>query len=81
MSTRALTARGAGGVVSLRAGQIDWFEIEGRRFDSPNVLFCMDETGALADAESLGNLGQAFLRPFDVIFDYQSARIAFPGDD
>lgn len=75
--TTPSSSRGAGGLVQTRVGSIDWFEIEGHRSVNPTVRFCLDEEGALADPDTMGNLGQGFLTPFVVVFDYQRERLAF----
>ena len=75
--TTPVQATGAGGPIDLRIGSIDWFEIAGHRTDKPQVFFCMDQSGALADGNSLGNLGGGVLSPFILVFDYQGKRISF----
>lgn len=80
--TSQVRARGAGGEIDLRLGTIEWFEIAGHRTEKPQTLFCMDETGALADGNSLGNLGGGVLTPFVMVFDYQDKRVGFvPRDE
>jgi predicted aspartyl protease len=75
--TTPSSSTGAGGIVRSRAGTIDWFEIEGHRVREPTVRFCLDEEGALADPDTMGNLGMGLVRPFVLVFDYQRQRMAF----
>lgn len=67
----------AGGRITFEIGQIEWFEIAGHRVAKPWVKFSTDTKGALADPNSAGNLGGAFLRPFILAFDYQNRRVGF----
>ena len=58
-------------------GELEWFELAGRRFDRPLVRFKLpgtfNERGVAAAA---GTIGREFLRRFDVVFDYPRQRIA-----
>ncbi len=75
--TRASQNGGVGGIVAAREGQLAWFEIGGYRFDQPMVTFSLAKTGAFTDEYTAGNVGQAFISPFTVVFDYSRKRIAF----
>lgn len=75
--THPSNSGGVGGMVAARQGQLDWFEIGGVRFDQPTVTFSLAETGSFADPYTAGNVGQAFLSPFTVVFDYGRKRVAF----
>jgi hypothetical protein len=79
-TTQVSGSGGVGGIVAARQGQIDWFEIGGYRFDKPTVTFSLAETGSFADPYTSGNVGQAFLAPFTVVFDYGRKRVAFVKD-
>jgi hypothetical protein len=68
---------GIGGQMRARAGVLDELRIGGRSFDHPRVIFCEDESGAMADPWSTGTMGGGILEEFDVIFDYPHARIGF----
>lgn len=54
---------------------IPWFEIAGFRHKESPVFCSMTENGALADPYVTGNLGVEFLRPFQIVLDYQRSRI------
>ena len=75
--TEPFQASGAGGRLNLRSGTLDWFELAGHRTENSQALFCMDESGALADANLYGNLGGGVLKPFILAFDYQGKRVGF----
>jgi hypothetical protein len=75
--TQPAVSGGVGGTVAARRGQLEWFEIGGYRFDQPTVVFSLAETGAFADPYTAGNVGQTFLAPFTVAFDYGRKRVAF----
>jgi len=68
---------GVGGTAEAALGTLAWFELAGRRFDSPEVVFSRTKDGAFADAYTTGNLGQTFLRPFRIVLDLAHERIAF----
>src|SRR5262249_22131262 len=68
---------GVGGMVKAKSGQIGWFELAGHRFENPGVIFAEADKGALADEYLDGNLGQQFLQPFRVVFNYPAEQIAF----
>ena len=70
-------AMGVGGAGKTFRGTIAWFELGGHRFDNPTVGFSRVESGAFRDPYTLGNLGQEFLAPFRLVFDYPRQRIAF----
>jgi hypothetical protein len=68
---------GVGGSEKAKVGKVDYFELAGHRFDKPTVTFALSKTGPLGDKTLTGNLGQDFLMPFTIIFDYTHERIAF----
>jgi hypothetical protein len=70
-------ARVQAGKLHLGIGEIPWFELAGRRFERPHVLFALDASGVLGEASTLGNIGVEFLKPFRVVFDYSRLRVAF----
>lgn len=75
--TRARSAGGVGGSVSMARGRISWFEIAGHRFVDPEVSFSMAKAGVLANPFSAGNIGGGFLRQFRIVFNYGERKIAF----
>lgn len=75
--TQTHTSGGAGGMFPTRVGTIRWFEIGGHRFENPRVEFSQTQQGDLTSPYELGNVGQKFLEPFKLVFDYPHNRIAF----
>ena len=67
---------GVGGLGDVLMGTLEWFELGGRRFDSPTVGFSRTDIGGLADPYTLGNLGQGLLSSFRLVFDYSNERFA-----
>lgn len=74
--TEAMANMGAGGSSDARAGKIDAFELAGHKFDNPSVSFSQATVGAFADNYLAGNIGQEFMKPFTVIFDFGGSRVA-----
>lgn len=68
--------RGELGGQGFAAGRIAWFELAGHRFENPQVLFFLGESGPTADAYLTGNIGARFLEAFRIILDYRRDRIA-----
>jgi hypothetical protein len=79
--TEAMTNFGAGGSTGGRSGTIDWFELAGHRFDSPVVSFSEATVGAFNDNYLAGNIGQEFMKPFTVFFDFGGSRVALVPKD
>lgn len=75
--TKATTMGGVGGSVEGRAGKLAWFEIGGKRHENINVSFATQPKGAFANPYVTGNLGGGFIKPFNLILDYQGGRIAY----
>ena len=75
--TRPAVLGGVGGILRAKTGTLEWFELAGHRFEKPLVTFMEGETGALSNAFLAGNIGQDFLLPFTLVFDYGHERIAF----
>ena len=70
-------AGGVGGAAAMPSGVLEWFELAGRRFEKPTVIFSQAETGAFTDRYTTGNIGQDFLAPFRLVLDYPHDRLAF----
>ena len=75
--TQAVVGTGVGGSDPMRQGKLEWFELAGHRFDDPRVIFATTKRGALATPWLAGTIGQQFLRPFLLVVDYSTQRIAF----
>jgi len=67
---------GAGGTSEARAGRIAWFELAGHRFENPEAVFSQATIGAFNDRYLAGNIGQDFMKPFTVYFDFGGSRVA-----
>jgi hypothetical protein len=68
---------GVGGITTAKSGKIAWFELAGHRFEKPLVMFSQSNTGPLASRYLVGNIGQDFLAPFTMVFNYPELKIAF----
>jgi hypothetical protein len=68
---------GAGGKSSGKAGTIEWFELAGHRFEKPEAAFSQATVGAFNDRYLAGNIGQDFMKPFTMYFDFGGSRVAF----
>jgi hypothetical protein len=68
---------GVGGMRTVRVGKVAWFELGGKRFENVTAEFATEKVGAFHDAYSLGNIGAALMRGFELVFDYQRERIGF----
>lgn len=75
--TTAGTSGGIGGDARTREGTLDWFELGGQRFTKPQATFYLDPAGGYVEQDTLGDLGQGFLKPFRVVFWYREKKIAF----
>jgi len=75
--TRLTLQGGVGGIARARAGEIAWFELGSHHFEKPQVSFAESDQGAFANEYTAGNLGQAFFKPFRLVFDYGTERIGF----
>jgi hypothetical protein len=75
--TRPSRSGGVGGLRDSRTGRLEWFELAGRRFESPEVEFAGAGDGAFSDVYTAGNIGSGFLRAFRMVFDYGNKRVAF----
>jgi len=71
------SSSGVGGSAPSPQGVLEWFELGGHRFEKPKVEFSQAESGAFTNIYLDGNVGQAFLKPFRLVLDYQGDRIAF----
>lgn len=75
--TSAAMSGGVGGLVPMRQGRLEYFELGGRRFDDPEVSFATADRGAYDDVYVVGTIGGAFLEPFVLVLDYSGRRVAF----
>ncbi|HEY7575786.1 MAG TPA: retropepsin-like aspartic protease [Thermoanaerobaculia bacterium] len=74
---RTMGAGGAGGGVSARTGRVAALTIGPYTLKSPLTLFTQDESGAFAEADLQGNIGQPLLSRFKLFLDYGRDRIIF----
>jgi hypothetical protein len=75
--TVSIMEGGVGGMQEAKRGQIAYFEMAGHRFDKPEATFSISKSGAFHDHWLIGNIGQNFIDPFILVFDYPQSRIAF----
>lgn len=75
--TKETMAGGVGGMVKARKGMLKYFELGGHRMENVEATFATSNTGAFNSADTFGNIGGEFLKPFKIVFDYQNKRIAF----
>ncbi|CAN5470041.1 hypothetical protein BH11ARM1_BH11ARM1_07990 [soil metagenome] len=68
---------GVGGIVEASQGKLAYFEIAKHRFEKPTVVFSTAKIGAMSSKWLVGNIGQDFMNPFVMIFDYPNSRMAF----
>jgi hypothetical protein len=68
---------GVGGMAPAKTGPLEYFELAGHRFETPEVTFALAEIGAFADHYTIGNIGHDLLAPFRMVLDYSHKRIAF----
>lgn len=79
--TRSSSSGGVGGRVATRSGEIEFFELGGHTFETPDVEFAVEAVGAFSDEFTTGNIGTEFLRPFRLYFDYPNRRVLFAPRD
>lgn len=72
--TRAIEARGGGGLFTTHAGRLGWFEFGGRRFEQLPAEF---RTGGIGRSGGTGLIGRDLLSRFTTVFDYPNRRIGF----
>lgn len=60
-----------------RLFRLIWFEVAGRRWESPPAPFSLDAGGAFADTWSAGALGHVFFAPCVIAFDHGGGGVAF----
>ncbi len=65
------------GPTRVAMGKVAYFELAGHRFDNPKVVFALDRQGPLGDEYLEGNIGVDFLKPFHLVLDLPSKRVAF----
>ena len=75
--TRPGMAGGVGGMVKVRVGTVDSFELAGHRFEAVPATFATEAVGAFANPYVDGNIGAALLDGFTMVLDYAQGRIAF----
>ncbi len=68
---------GVGGMTSGRLGKLTWFEIGGHRFENPSATFSQAKVGAFTSRYLAGNIGQDFMTPFNMVFDFGGSRVGF----
>lgn len=64
------------GFGTVNMGKVEWFELNGHRFENPDVVFANPGPGPFADQYTTGNIGVKFLAAFRIVFDYSRDRMA-----
>jgi hypothetical protein len=67
---------GSGGTYKVLAGNLQWLELDGYRFDRPSAEFRIGGEGFEMEGRS-GVIGRGLMGPFVVVFDYRHKRMAF----
>jgi len=75
--THGVMTGGVGGMSTSKMGALKYFELGGHRFENVQAVFSEAKSGAFTDGYLAGNIGQDFLLPFTLIFDFGNSRIAF----
>lgn len=75
--TSAAQLGGVGGTLAAKRGRLKTFEIGGHSFRDALVEFAITPRGAFNDPYTAGNVGTAFLSPFELVFDLPNKRMAF----
>ncbi|MCH7905448.1 MAG: aspartyl protease family protein [Armatimonadetes bacterium] len=68
---------GLGGAVPAKFGFVEYFEIDGYRFEDQLAIMLVSNRSAYASEYLTGLIGIPLLMPFTVVFDYANSRIAF----
>jgi hypothetical protein len=68
---------GVGGMQEAKRGKLKYFELAGHRFENPEATFSISKVGAFHNHWLVGNIGQGFIDPFILTFDYANSRVAF----
>ena len=75
---KAVELEGYGGSVDAYRTEIAWFEVGGKRFESPTVILSTAHKGTTADRVTAGTIGGGFLSRFErLVLDYPGKRIGF----
>ncbi len=75
-TTTAWQTGGAGGSTASKRGTLGWFELGGRRFEKPSVVFQSTKVGVFANPFFTGNIGMGLLDKYRIVLDYQNQRLA-----
>ena len=75
--TTPIKVGGVGGAMDARYGQLEWFEVGGKRLPKPTAIFLAPHEGALDDPYVAGTFGAGILKGMKIVFDYPHRRIAF----
>jgi aspartyl protease len=68
--------QGSGGTYKVLAGNLQWLDLDGYRFDNPTAEFRIGGEGFEMEGRS-GVIGRPLMAPFVVVFDYVHKRMAF----
>ncbi|HEV8067363.1 MAG TPA: retropepsin-like aspartic protease [Planctomycetaceae bacterium] len=75
--TTPIKVGGVGGTLDAGLGQLEWFQVGGRRLEKLTAIFLARHEGALDDPYVAGTFGAGILKNMKIVFDYPHRRIAF----
>lgn len=70
-------AGGVGGSKPIKVGTLAEFALAGKTYKDLKASFSLAADGPTADRYTVGTIGGAILRDFDLVLDYRGERIAF----
>jgi len=68
---------GVGGFVDAKRGVVKSFTLGGVKQENIEATFAVEAKGNFGEADRDGNIGAGLLKPFTLVLDYDSKRIAF----
>ncbi len=76
LELETFTAGGVGGMMEMHSGVLEWFELDGHRWEQVPISVAGEAQGVLADEAVAGLIGTGLLSPYRVLIDYPNKRIA-----
>lgn len=75
--TSPIALPGVGGSTPARLGSLDWFELGGKRIETPSAIFSLARSGSMNCRSSTGIIGLGLLEPFRMVINCPEKKIAF----